>query len=398
MEILNLFFENWIGGLILMILMSVIITKACDVFELASDYLGRNLSDGVKGATINAIGSSLPEFLTTVFFLIFYANSDIAEGFAASVGGNTGSAIFNSIFIPMLVIGVVLFTVVGIKGVYISKKVILRDGLFLIAAEILLLFLLSSDYITMWHGWVFTLFYLLYIFYTIKTMSVVETDVKSEDIKDPENWYEKYLYSGQDGRSFRATFLLIYGTLFIALASAGLVKGTEAISMDLGVNPLFIAFILVAAASSVPDTIISLKDAKKGNYDDALSNVLGSNIFDITISMGLPLAVYLMFTGTTIDFKDAGQTLIDIRILLIVVTTITFLIFFYSTSLRWPHVYTLAALYLTLIIYAISAGAYHEGVDNFFANAAGSFIEYLNKPAGISDTLRSVANSITKNW
>ena len=57
--------------LILIILTSVIIWKSSDGFDKASTYLGRNLSDGVKGATINAISSSMPELLTTIFFLIF---------------------------------------------------------------------------------------------------------------------------------------------------------------------------------------------------------------------------------------------------------------------------------------------------------------------------------------
>ena len=39
--------------------------------------------------------------------------------------------------------------------------------------------------------------------------------------------------------------------------------------------------IIAAAATSVPDTILSIKDARKGNYNDAISNALGSNIFDI---------------------------------------------------------------------------------------------------------------------
>ena len=56
------FLDNWIGGLTLMIVMSYLIMKACDVFELATDYLGRNMSEGVKGATLNAVGSSMPEF------------------------------------------------------------------------------------------------------------------------------------------------------------------------------------------------------------------------------------------------------------------------------------------------------------------------------------------------
>jgi cation:H+ antiporter len=400
MEFLESIFANWIGGIALMIIMAIVIAKACDVFELAADYLGRNMADGVKGATINAIGSSMPEMLTTVFFLIFYTNTDIAEGFAASVGGDTGSAIFNSIFIPMLVIGLVLFTVAGIKGIQVAKKVILRDGLFLIAAEVLLLVLLSSDYITTWHGWVFTIFYVIYLTYTLKSMTKEEMEGEEEDDEDeePETWYEKYLFNKQEGRTLKAWLLLLIGTVFIALGSAGLVKGTEYIANDWGINPLFIAFVLVAAASSIPDTIISLKDAKKGNYDDALSNVLGSNVFDITISMGLPLAIYLMITGEPIYFKEAGATLVDIRIMLLVVTVITMLVFYLSKELKWKQVSILATIYIFFIVYSLSAGAYLEGIHNPFSDAAGAFVEFLNKPGGVAEVLRNIANAITGNW
>jgi Ca2+/Na+ antiporter len=399
MEFFTSFFDNWIGGIALMIVMSIIIAKACDVFELAADYLGRNMSGGVKGATINAVGSSMPEMLTTVFFLIFYADSNLAEGFAASVGGDTGSAIFNSIFIPMLVVGLVLFAVAGVSGVTVAKRVILRDGIFLIAAELLLLVLLSSDYITAWHGWIFTLFYLIYLGYTLKSMkkSELQADDGDDDEDDePNAWYEKFLAKKRDGKTGRAWLLLLVGTLFISIGSAGLVKGTEFIATDWDINPLFIAFVLVAAASSVPDTIISLKDARKGNYDDALSNVLGSNIFDITISMGLPLAIFLMVTGRTIYFKDAGETLIDIRIMLLIVTVITMMVFYFSKKLKWLQVSILASIYIFFLIYALSAGAHLEGVqDNAFADAAGAFIEFLNQPGGVTETLRSIANSIT---
>jgi len=91
MDISHLFLDTWYGGLFIMIICSIIIAKACDVFEAATDYIGRNLNDGVKGATLNAIGSSMPEFLTTVFFLAFAIKTDLGRDFAASVGGDTGS-------------------------------------------------------------------------------------------------------------------------------------------------------------------------------------------------------------------------------------------------------------------------------------------------------------------
>jgi len=377
LEFLKELISTWYGGLIIMVICSVVIAKACDVFEAATEYLGRNMSGGVKGATLNAIGSSMPELLTTVFFLVFAAQANLGRDLAASIGGDTGSAIFNSIVIPMLVIWIVIATVAGVKGIKIAKNVILRDGLFLIGAEVLLLVLLSSDYITQWHGWLFTIFYLIYLSYTLLSMKNSNTEEEDDD-EEPEGWFGRYLFKSEQGRTGRSWVLLATSTAVIALACAGLVEGCKGIADAMGINPLFVALILVAAASSVPDTIISLKDAKKGNYDDALSNVLGSNIFDITISMGLPLAVFLLVTGTKIDFQEAGPTLIDIRVMLLTVTVITMGIYYFSKELKMKHVAALGLLYTVFIIYALGAASYNAGGTGLLAQGAGSFIEFLH--------------------
>ncbi|TAJ09375.1 sodium:calcium antiporter [Marinilabiliaceae bacterium JC017] len=396
MEIFNLFFHTWYGGLALMVICSIVIAKACDVFEASTEYLGRNMNEGVKGATLNAIGSSMPEFLTTVFFLGFALSQDLGRDFAASIGGDTGSAIFNSVIIPMLVIWVVLAS--GIAGVSVSKKVILRDGLFLICAEVLLLVLLSSNYITYWHGLIFTGFYAIYLGYTLLSMKKNEPSEDEEEEEEPEAWFEKFLFKSESGRTGRSWLLLIVSTMIIALSCAGLVEGCKGISTSFGINPLFVALILVAAASSVPDTIISIRDARKGNHDDALSNVLGSNIFDITISMGLPLAIFLFVTNQKIDFSQAGPTLIDIRIMLLLVTMVTIAIFYFSKKMTARSVIVLGVLYGIFILYGIGAAEYHAGGDSILAQSAGSFIDYLRQPGGIGEMLQKTANAITSGW
>jgi len=382
-----------------MIICSIIIAKSCDVFEVATDYLGRNMSEGVKGASLNAIGSSIPELLTTVFFLAFATHANLARDLAASIGGNTGSAIFNSIAIPMLVIGTVLATIPGVVGLKISKKVILRDGLFLVAAELLLIVLLSSKYITHWHGWAFTTFYLVYLAYTMLSMNKsVKTEPQNDDSAEQEKTYQGYILKANVGRKRRSWLLLVISTLVIAAACAGLVEGCKGISDSLSINPLFVALILIAAASSVPDTIISIRDAKKGNYDDALANILGSNIFDISISLGLPLALFLLLTGQRIEFTEAGSTLVDIRVVLLIVTLITIGIFYFSKALKKRHVFILGILYTLFILYAIGAAEYYTGSESFLARTAGIFIEYLRQPGGVGEILQKIANYFTSGW
>lgn len=386
-------FETWYFGLAIIVISSLVIAKASDVFEAATDYLGRNLNDGVKGVTLNAIGSSFPELLTTVFFLVLATKETLSRDLAASIGGNTGSAIFNSMVIPMLVILVVLS--LGAKKFNVSNKVVLRDGIFLILAELLLLVMLSSNYITQWHGWILTGFYVIYLSYTLITMKK-SAAVKEESQAgiEHDSWYERYIFKTGSGKTLRSWWVLLLAVFVLSLACAGLVEGCIAVAEALHINPLFIALVLVAAASSVPDTIISMKDARKGNHNDALSNVLGSNIFDITISMGLPLALFLAFTGQRIPFQEEASMIIDIRVMLLILTVIIIAIYFFSKNVNKIQVVMFGALYILFILYVIGAAQYHNGNQGFLANISGHFIEYLNKPGGLEETLRTIANKI----
>lgn len=388
--------HSWIFGLMLLLVCSWIIAKASNWFEVATDYLGRNMRDGVKGVTLNAIGSSFPEFMTTVFFLVLATKETLPRDLSASIGGNTGSAIFNSIVIPMLVILVVLL--LGGKRFNVSNKVILRDGIFLILAELLLLIVLSGSEITHWHGWILTAFYLVYIAYTLLSMQKSErNEVHGSELEqqEHENWYEKYVFKSFQGKTFRSWQILGLAVLVLSVACAGLVEGCLIVAKAIHINPLFVALILVAAASSVPDTIISMKDARKGNHNDALSNVLGSNIFDITISMGLPLALYLSLTGQRIPFETEGSTLIDIRVMLLVVTVLTLFIYLLSKNIRLEQVFLFGLLYAIFILYTIGAAQYHAGGQGVLAQIAGTFIEFLNAPGGLEEHLRNFSNHVS---
>jgi len=287
----------------------------------------------------------------------------------------------------------------GVKDFNISQKVVLRDGLFLIIAEILLLVILSSNYITHWHGWILTSFYVIYIFYAMSTMQKSSGDNQIDEIHFEKNsWYTRFLFRIEGGKTFRSWSLLLLAVVIIGIACAGLVEGCKMIADALHINPIFVALILVAAASSVPDTIISIKDARKGNHSDALSNVLGSNIFDITISIGLPLAIYLLFTGQRIDFTNDGSTIIDIRIVLLIATIATILIYLFSKKITNFHVGLLLALYLIFILYSVGAAQYNAGNETFLSKFSGGFIEYLRQPGGLNDILQKMSNALSKGW
>jgi cation:H+ antiporter len=218
-------------------------------------------------------------------------------------------------------------------------------------------------------------------------------DIHMED-EMHDSWYERYIFKIAKGKTQRSWMVLLLAVLVLSIACAGLVEGCIAVAEAVHINPLFIALVLVAAASSVPDTIISMKDARKGNHNDALSNVLGSNIFDVTISLGLPLAIFLSFTGQQIPFETEGSTLIDIRVVLLLTTIVTIAIYYFSKKVNHIQVIMFGALYVLFVLYVVGAAQYHNGNTGFLAQTSGTFIEYLNKPGGLEETLRTLANKI----
>ncbi len=112
----------------------------------------------------------------------------------------------------------------------------------------------------------------------------------------------------------------------------------------LNVPHYFTAVIFAAAATSVPDTVLSVKDALRGDYDDAISNALGSNTFDITVALGLPLLAYgLMFGDVFIASSQDTQIL---RIALFLVTVLVLSLFLFSKRITVFTSYILGAVYL----------------------------------------------------
>lgn len=384
--------------LFIVIICCIIIWRASDGFTAASDYIGRNLSEGVRGATINAIGSSLPEVFTSFFFLFYLKDVD---GFSGGIGTTAGSAIFNGMIIPAFVILVVVLTGIA-TSIQVSKKVILRDGFSLIIAEFLFIIIISGTSLNWWHGLFLMIIYFVYLFYMLKTM---KRPVGHSQNNEPEfvvhearrsNWYylitldlEPIILGKKKMTDSTAWPLLIISTVSIALTCLLLVQACEWIGSaeytipflgtfaGLNIPIMFVAVILASAASSVPDTIISMNDAKKGNYDDAISNALGSNIFDICFALGFPLFLYTIIHGPIIMSTETINQSSELRMLLLILTILAFGVFIARRTIRVSQAYILLGIYGFFTLYVIGRGANHP-IANDVAEFLRSIVAALN--------------------
>ena len=162
------------GSLVAVTVCAIVIMRGCDSFEAASQYLGRNMPPGVRGATINAVASSLPELFTTAALLVFFAEED---GYSGGIATCAGSAVFNAVVIPGLCVTAVLFygvrrdgRIVKVRRVAVGRTTLFRDGVFLLATEAVLIYFLSRSVLSWRAGAVLVLMYGAYVAFLVMQM------------------------------------------------------------------------------------------------------------------------------------------------------------------------------------------------------------------------------------
>ncbi|MCB9642843.1 MAG: sodium:calcium antiporter [Myxococcales bacterium] len=365
----------------IIVLTSVIIMYACDSFEIGSRHLGKTFPPGIRGATINAIGSSLPELFTTFFLLFVFHDKD---GFSAGIATCAGSAIYNAVIIPGLCILAVLFwgvkrsdgTTEKVEAIQVQRSGMIRDAFFFILSEVILIVMLSRSTVTWWMGAVLVLMYAFYVTYLYRQYRQGRLEVEDDDDDDDDDDEGEepsfvgalltldfhWLFFRRGGiTDQRAWVLLGVSVLVIAGACHYLAGACIGLAKNLGVPVFFTAVIVAAAATSVPDTIISIRDARKGDYDDAVSNAFGSNIFDINICLGLPLLMYGLFYGN-VTVKGVGTAasttanvaaVQELRIVLLIITFIVLAIFLLGRKLGRVKAIMLFSLYGVFLVYTI---------------------------------------------
>ena len=389
-------------SLLVVLLCCLIIWRASDAFEESSELIGENLSDGVRGATINAIGSSMPELFTTIFFLLVLQDT---ENFSGGLGTTAGSAIFNGMIIP----AVVILAVIGagvVKSIEVSKKVLIRDGISLLVAEAMLIFLIGGATLRWYHGLILMLMYVAYIVIMFSTMSAPSEEEEEEEEEDEEDEdgdnpssrlialltldIQYALYKDEELTKGRAWVQLIVSMFVIGAACLLLVVACQWMGADtftvpllgefsgFGIPVIFVSVVIASAATSVPDTILSIRDAKAGNYDDAVSNAIGSNIFDVCFALGLPLFLYTLVYGDITMTEEIVVYSSELRILLFILTSIAVLIYLFGKTMGRLKAFLLLSIYAIFTLYIVGrsmdwemATAVSDVLNNIYSSING---------------------------
>jgi cation:H+ antiporter len=278
------------------------------------------ISPLVVGFTIVAFGTSLPELLVSV-----NANFHHLPGIA--IGNVLGSNIANI----LLVVGATaMFTVI-----YAVPKELLRDIVMMLFATLLLVYLMQLDQISHLAGVLMVVILLSYVLW--QYLKARQGDIPVEEIEEPEF------------KTLKASIMfLITGLVFIALGAEFLVRGAKVSAVVIGVPEAVIGLSVIALGTSLPELSTCLVAAKKQQTDLVIGNILGSNVFNILMILGVTASIQ------PIDMTKVAPQLMSIDIWIVLVVSIIFslLLLLYQKINRFIGIVFLSA-YAIYIIFSL---------------------------------------------
>ncbi len=357
---------------------SIVIWQACDPFAEAAQWLGHRLQipGSVRGATLDAIASSLPELFAGVFFVVVAFTTlggdrqalatTMGNGYAAALATCAGSAVYNMILIPAFCALVISSTRKEQPTIEVSSSVLARDGSWFLGCEVLLVWFLFQPAL---HWWMAVALIGLYTGYVLvlhrettkyrAALAGGDQEVAGEEADDiPGEATLPYGLGAVPLTLASAWLVILVCTAVAAAACYWLVEITHATSYEFGIPAFFVAVILAAAASSVPDTFLSIGAARRGDDDGAVANAFGSNIFDICICLSVPLLLAIALNGgQPIQLTENGEPLaglLGIRLMLITLTVITLAVMWHKRNLTRNNALLLCALYVSFVAYAVA--------------------------------------------
>jgi len=252
------------------------------------------VSDLVIGLTIVSFGTSAPELVVNIVSSI-KKNSDIA------LGNIIGSNIFNILVVAGLS---AIIKPISVKHSTLKKDIPLS---FLAAVSVLALGNKGNNLpsiITRGDGIVLLSFFAIfaaYVFEMAKKDREIFEELEVEKLKNINTWL--------------AVLYVIGGLAGLIIGGRWIVNSATQIARALGVSDKMIGLTIVAAGTSIPELATSLVAAVKGNSEIALGNVIGSNIFNIFLILGVSATLNPVHYPTALN--------VDVALLLVITVILT---------------------------------------------------------------------------
>ena len=243
-----------------------------------------HVSDFVIGAAIVGVGTSMPELVVS-FLGAINGNADVA------IGNVVGSNIFNVLGILGLT---AIFFPVAIERKNLKFEIPLCIGVSGILTLLALNFFSGTPAtISRMDGILLLSLFALFMWYSF-----------ARDRKQAEPTEE----IAEQGSIWMAIAKVVGGLTLLIISCDLFVDNAVAIAKSFGVNDAFISLTLIACGTSLPELAASIAAAVKRNTDMALGNIIGSNIFNITLILGL--------SSQVMPLTSSGITHIDYTVMI----------------------------------------------------------------------------------
>jgi cation:H+ antiporter len=278
-----------LGSVLLTIVATLVIWKGSEHFARAAERLSKHygLPIAVHGAIIVAVGSSFPEISSIVISTVVHGE------FSLGVGAIVGSAIFNLLVIPAL-------SALSSEKLGATRSLVHKDAQFYIISVLVLfiVFALGATYVPGGtnSAAILTPTLALIPLATYGVYIFLHQQDASDHVAD----------ESLDVRPLREFGILAVALLVIAVGVEGIVRASLSLGEIFGIESFLLGLTVIAAGTSLPDAFVSVRAAQNDDSVTSLTNVLGSNIFNLLVA--IPVGV-LLAGSATINFLVAIPTM-----------------------------------------------------------------------------------------
>ena len=274
-----------------------------------------NVSEIIIGLTIVAAGTSAPELFVSLVSAL-KGTPDMAIGNV--VGSNTMNA--------MLIVGCAAV----VAPMSISRNTVRKDIPFAVAASVLLPLLAIDAAIGRIDGIILLAGFAAFMYYTLSQAKAGET-APSDETKMQNPWL--------------SVFFVVLGLALLVIGSNIFVDSASRVAYALGLSEAVVGLTIVAGGTSLPELATSVVAARKGQSAIAIGNVIGSNVFNILMILGL--------TATISPMQIQGITHIDLLMMLGSIVMVWLFSRTKYTVERWEGA-LLAVIYIAYVCWLLS--------------------------------------------
>lgn len=275
----------------------VLVLFGADKLTEGASALARrmNVPEIVIGLTIVAAGTSAPELFVSIVSAL-KGTPDMAVGNV--VGSNTMNA--------MLIVGCAAM----VAPMAISPSTVKKDIPFSVLASVALIVLALDSFLGRVDGIILLAGFAAFMVYTLMQAKAGS----SEAVKEVSSVWKNLLF-------------VVFGLAGLVVGSNLFVDSASSVALSLGISEGVVGLTIVAGGTSLPELATSVVAARKGQSAIAIGNVIGSNVFNILLILGL--------TATISPLEIEGITTIDMAVMLLSVALVWFFSRTRYTVERW---------------------------------------------------------------